>query len=188
MPWNPGLSGVTIGVLQIVAALMVLAARAHVLPARENWPRVRERDGIRASVIVLVVLTLLLGLMRVTGLDFGLIGEARTIARSENWYASRSLLQYALLGGLALLYCGALLTLRGIQLRGPKASAGLGMAALVALVLVEALRIVSLHAVDALMYLRVGSMTLGVATESVLLLGSLVCLALAVRDRKASAR
>jgi len=183
MMLNPGPTGVAIGVLMIALAMLALRARVHVEPAGSGWPRVRERDGVRASMVALLALAALLGAIRATGMDYWLIGEGRVIARGGDWYQERSLLQYLLLGVLVLLYAAALLNVRHIHLGGPNARLGIGLAALVALIHVEALRLLSLHAIDGVMYLRLGPVTLVALVEGLIVLAGIAALLARRRQR-----
>jgi hypothetical protein len=172
-----------IGNVVILAAYLAVAAACWSVSRQYDVRRDQSRSFWRAAAILLA----LIGFASALGITNLVADGARAWLRHRGLYAERSELQVALMGGLAIL--AILTTLGWAATRAGSSLVGLVAGLLLAsLMLFVAVRSISLHRVDALLFERVGPMSLGRAGELVLLLGIGAMAVLNLRGRPADRR
>lgn len=150
---------IALGVL--FAALSVVAAGI--------FNREHDRDGFRRSALVWAGLALVLASLSfftITDLGPLLMDDVRQEARSEGWYMSRRPMQARVILGIlvaAILGYGTLL----VRLGDNRRNYLLPVTASAYLLALNAIRLVSLHQVDAVMGKRVGWLTFGAVLQVV---------------------
>jgi hypothetical protein len=172
-----------IGSVGILAVYLVVAAACLSVSRQYDVRRDQSRSFWRTAALLLVVT----GVASSLGLTEIVADGVRGWLRHRGLYAERNDLQVALIGGCVIV--AILVALGWAATRGGSSMVGLAAGLmLVSLMLFVAVRSVSLHRVDAVLFERIGPISAGRAGELALLAGIGAMAALNLRRRPAGRR